>query len=97
MDTYKSKEWKSTSGPVRSDEVAYREKLYSACDAHFHGMLVYHSAGTSMDSDKCGSIKKFWFWFYSGGLWEFFFHILKYLKEMKKYVSKLILNKNILK
>ena len=26
-----------------------------------------------------------------------FFHILKYLKEMKKYVSKLILNKNIIK
>ena len=28
---------------------------------------------------------------------KFFFHILKYLKEMKKYVSKLLLNKNILK
>ena len=28
---------------------------------------------------------------------KFFFHNLKYLKEMKKYVSKLILNKNILK
>ena len=28
---------------------------------------------------------------------EFYFNILKYLKEMKKYVSKLILHKNIIK
>ena len=32
-----------------------------------------HPAGSYMDSDKCGNINRFWFWCYSGGLWEFFF------------------------
>ena len=38
---------------------------------------------------------KFLIWFYNGGQWEK--NILKYLKEIKKYVSKLILHKNIIK
>ena len=57
--------------------------------------IVEHPAGPSMDSDKSDSIKDSDFGFYNGSLCNFFKNILKYLKEMKKYVSKLILQKNI--
>ena len=43
-----------------------------------------------MDSDKCDNIKSFTDDQYENS-------ILKYLKETKKYVSKLILNKDIIK
>ena len=33
-----------------------------------------HPAGTLDNSDKCGTIKSFWFCFYDGGLWELFFY-----------------------
>ena len=43
-----------------------------------------------MDSDKCDNIKSFTDDQYEN-------NILKYLNERKKYVSKLILNKDIIK
>ena len=74
-------------------------------DARVHEMIVINATWSKTklpcrninDSDKCDIIKSFRFWFYNGGLWgNFFKNIFKYLREIKKYVSKLILQKLIL-
>ena len=54
---------------------------------------MVHPAGSSNDSDKWDFKQRFWH--DVNGQWENY--ILKYLKEMKKYVSKLILHTNIIK
>ena len=58
--------------------------------------FLIHPAGTSMNSDKCDSIIVFSFIMVVYE--QFFKNILKYLKEMKKYMyQQLKLNKNITK
>ena len=47
-------------------------------------------------TNLCDTVKSFWFGFYNGGLWEIYFTILNCLEEIRKCVSKLIMQKNIL-
>ena len=64
--------------------------MEGASGDHMRLDIHLHPIGTSNDSDKCDFEQRFWHDFYNGGQWEN--NILKHLKEMKKYVSKLILH-----
>ena len=37
------------------------------------GRFQYTMQVHQKNCDKCDSIKRFWFWCYNGGLWDFFF------------------------
>ena len=47
--------------------------------------VMIHPAGTSDGSDKCNTIKRFWYWFYNGGLWKKKLSILNCLEEIREY------------
>ena len=45
------------------------------CQGVYPDVIFINPAGTSIDSDKCDSIKRLWYShmiFYNGSLWEFF-------------------------